>query len=263
MSQHDDLFIYHTLTSEQIEQYHEQGFFPLGRTLTDKGLIRMREEVMAAWETEKGPFDPTATWLQNALLGDVHHKSEIARQYYFNGPMVDIAQQLIGPNIKAATSQLTFKMRGNDKPFAWHQDNIYGELSPYNAITSLTALDDADVENGCLWIVPASHKEGQLENGNTPDTLDEKKAVELDIDDSRAVPAPIKAGECLFFHCHLLHKSEGNRSNDRDRRILFLRYADANAIEVYNNNQPRLGRLVRGTTEYAEVEQFEAELVID
>ena len=70
----------------------------------------------------------------------------------------------------------------------------------------------------------------------------------------------MKAGEAICFHCWMLHKSEGNRSATH-RRILFLRFADADAVEVYNGGVPRLGRLLRGTTRFAEVEAFEADLV--
>ena len=55
------------------------------------------------------------------------------------------------------------------------------------------------------------------------------------------------------------HKSLGNTS-DRDRRLLFLRYADADAVEVYNDRKPRLGKLIRGKTRFREVEEHEAEL---
>ena len=257
------MFIYKNLIEDQLSSYREQGFVNVGRTLDDEGLQYMRDEVMRAWVAEKGPFDSDKTWLDNALLVNVHHKSDLARRYYFSGPLVDIAQQIIGPNIKSATSQLTFKMRGNNKPFDWHQDNAYGELDPYNAISTLTALDDADIENGCLWLVPGSHKEGQTNDQNTLEDNKAGKVVKLNVDDSRAVPMPIKAGECLIFHCHMLHKSEGNMSSDRDRRILFLRFADANAVEVYNDRKPRLGRLIRGSTRFPEVERFEAELPLD
>jgi ectoine hydroxylase-related dioxygenase (phytanoyl-CoA dioxygenase family) len=70
----------------------------------------------------------------------------------------------------------------------------------------------------------------------------------------------MKAGDALIFNCWMLHKSDGNYSHDRDRRILFLRYADADAVEVYNQRKPRLGRLVKGETKFTEVAQFEAHL---
>ena len=70
----------------------------------------------------------------------------------------------------------------------------------------------------------------------------------------------MKAGDALIFGCWMLHKSDGNHSPDRDRRILFLRYADADAVEVYNGRKPRLGRLLRGATRFQEVRDFEAAL---
>ncbi len=176
---------------------------------------------------------------------------------------MDIATQLIGPNIKAVTTQLTFKMRGNAMPFDWHQDNAYGELDPYNALTCLTALDDADVDNGCLWLIPGSHKDGQAEFYRSEEDRRNQRPVVLEVDENRAIPAPMKAGEVLIFHCHMLHHSEGNRAEDRDRRLMLFRYADADAVEVYNNRAPRLGRLVRGATVYPQVEAFEADLPLD
>ena len=144
-------FVRAALTGQQIGLYHEQGFLVVGRTLTDEGLDRLRSEVMEAWCSHKGAFDPDGTWLKNALLPDIHHHSRLVRDYYFDGPLVDMVGQIIGPNIKAATAQLTFKMKGNTQPFAWHQDNGYGELDPYNAISTLTALDDVDVVGYEKW----------------------------------------------------------------------------------------------------------------
>ena len=260
VERHTDLFHYHQLSDTQVESYHENGFLNVGRVLTDEGLEQFRREVMAAWEAEKGPFDASANWLKNSLLVNVHHRSNVARKYYFNGPLVEMVQKIIGPNIKGVTSQLTFKMRGNTMPFGWHQDNGYGELEPYTTVTTLTALDDADEENGCLQISPRSHKQGQIAVYRSPEDRKTNKEVVVDADDSLAVPLPIRAGEAVAFHCWMLHKSEGNHSKTRDRRIIFLRYADADAVEVYNDHQPRLGRLLRGTTRFPEVEAFEADL---
>jgi len=260
MNPHEDLFINRRLTPEELQTYADQGYLALQRVLTDEGLAQMREQCMAAWTSEKGEFDPSSSWLENALLPDIHHRSEIARQYYFVGPLVDVAEQLLGSNIKGATSQLTFKMRGNTKPFGWHQDNGYGELDPYTTLTTLTALDNADEENGCLWIIPGSHKQQQIDAKYSPNDKTSEKPINLEVDESQAIPISMKAGEAVIFHCWTLHKSEGNRSKDRDRRILFLRYADANAVEVYNHRKPRLGPLLRGSTQFAEVENFEKEL---
>jgi ectoine hydroxylase-related dioxygenase (phytanoyl-CoA dioxygenase family) len=220
----------------------------------------MVDESMAAWTAEKGPYDPNANWLKNALLPNIHHHARSVRDYYFEGPLVDIVQQIIGPNIKGVTSQLTFKMRGHTKAFAWHQDNGYGELDPYNSVTCLTALEDNDRETGCLWVIPESNKLRQIAPGLTGAEKSAGREVVVSADESKAVPMPMKGGDCLIFSCWTLHKSEGNYSKDRDRRVLFLRYADADAVEVYNDRKPRLGRVVCGRSSYPEVEAFERDL---
>jgi len=256
------MFINRIMTQNDKEFYQNEGYLRVGPTLTEEGLTEMRRQCMEAWNTDKTQFNPDGTWLQNALLGDIHHRSPIVRDFYFGGPLADMASQLIGPNIKAATSQLTFKMRGNTQAFGWHQDNGYGELDPYNTISTLTALDDADERNGCLWIIPGSHLGGQIDVADQAKTESKAALASIDVavDEGRTIPVPMRAGESILFHCWTLHKSQGNMSRDRDRRLLFLRYADADAVEVYNGRKPRLGKLLRGATRFAEVQEFEASL---
>lgn len=256
----EDWFNYRKLTDEELRSYQEQGFLVIKGILKKEGLNCMQQECMAAWDKEKEGFDPDKSWLQNSLLVNIHHQAPAVRDYYFEGPLVDIATQLIGPNVKGATSQLTFKMKGNTKPFGWHQDNGYGELEPYNALTTLTALDDTDRGNGCLWLIPGSHKQGQIRVEQSEEQKKTQSEIVVKADDNLAVPMEMKAGDALIFNCWMLHKSDGNYSADRDRRILFLRYADADAIEVYNNRKPRLGRLVHGDTRFEEVKAFEADI---
>lgn len=256
----EELFNYTKLTDEQLKTYAEQGYLIIKGIIRPEGVKQMQEECMVAWNKEKEGFDPNKSWLQNSLLVNIHHQAPTVRDYYFEGPMVDIATQLIGPNVKGATSQLTFKMKGNTKPFGWHQDNGYGELEPYNAITTLTALDDTDRGNGCLWLIPGSHKQGQIRVAQDESQKKSQSEIVVEADDNLAIPMEMKAGDALIFNCWMLHKSDGNYSADRDRRILFLRYADADAVEVYNSRKPRLGRLVKGQTKFEEVKAFEAEL---
>ena len=259
-----ECFHFRPLDAGQLRGYAANGYHHYGPILTPAGLAEMRRQCMASWDAEKSAFDPNKTWLENALLVNIHHRSPLVRSFYFGGPLVDIACQIIGPNIKAATSQLTFKMKGNTRVFPWHEDNGYGELEPYNAISCLTALDDADEKNGCLWLIPGSNRDGQQKHEQRQKAADSayKGEIGVQADESNAIPVPMKAGECLFFNCWTLHKSEGNFS-DRDRRILFLRYADADAVEVYNDRRPRLGRLLRGTTRFDEVREFESDLKVD
>jgi len=254
------LFNYRSLSQEDLIFFKENGYLIIKAILKPAGLSQMQQECMDAWSKEKESFDPNKSWLQNSLLVNIHHQAPTVKAYYFNGPLVDIASEIIGPNIKGATSQLTFKMKGNTKPFGWHQDNGYGELEPYNALTTLTALDDTDRGNGCLWLIPGSHKNGQIKVEQNEEQKKSGSEIIVEADDNLALPMEMQAGDVLIFNCWMLHKSDGNMSDTRDRRILFLRYADADAIEVYNGRKPRLGRLVKGKTRFKEVAEFEANL---
>ena len=255
------LFIFRRLSDEQIQSFRDQGYIYYGSLLTHHGLAQMREEAMEAWNEENRKFDQSQTWLKNSLLTNIHRRSNLIRRYYFHGPFVDAAEQLVGPNLKGVTSQLSFKLRGNTRLAPWHQDNGYGELDPYTAITCITALDDTDLESGCLWIIPGGHRLGQIDVSDqlTVESKDAMVEVSIEVDETSAIPIPMKVGESLIFHGWMPHKSLGNTSN-RDRRLLFLRYADADAVEVYNNRQPRLGKLIRGKTRFREVEAYETDL---
>ena len=253
-------FLAPSLGAAERAAFRKQGFLKLGPLLTPLGLQRMRSECMTTWSAAKTGFDPKDSWLQNALLPNIHHHSELVRRYYFDGPLVDVATQLIGPNIKAATSQLTFKLRGNTQPFGWHQDNGYGQLDPYNSISCLTTLDDTDRDNGCLWVIPGSHHQGQVAYHHTLDDKASQVSIDMQVNADQAVAIPLEAAHCLILDCHLLHMSQGNTATKRDRRILFTRYADADAVEVYNHRKPRLGRLLRGATRFPEVKGYESDL---
>ena len=177
-----DLFVYRRLTDEQLQSFDDQGYIYYGPILTDRGLALMREQAMTAWNADKREFNQSQTWLKNSLLPNVHHRSDLIRRYYFHGPFVDVAEQLVSSNLKGVTSQLSFKLQGNTKPAPWHQDNGYGELDPYTAITCITALDDADLENGCLWIIPGGHQIGQVDVTDQLTVESKKAQVEVSID---------------------------------------------------------------------------------
>lgn len=97
-------------------------------------------------------------------------------------------------------------------------------------------------ENGCVWLIPGPHRRGQVLRVEGVPSVDREICAE--VDESLAIPLPLRAGEAFLMHYWTLHKSGANRS-DRDHRILFMRYADTDAVEVYNGHKPRLGRLLR------------------
>jgi len=107
-----------------------------------------------------------------------------------------------------------FKQPGIGGEVRWHQDATYFETTPVSVTTFWFALEDATLDNGCLWAEPGGHRgplrERFIRNG------DQVRVEKLDAmpwpDDSTAVPLEVKAGALVCFHGLLPHYSAPNRS---------------------------------------------------
>ncbi len=111
---------------------------------------------------------------------------------------------------------------------AWHQDEIYIPTRDRSLIGAWIAIDDATIENGCLWVVPGSHRMGYLypqHAHNNPDEFD-FAGESYGFDESEKIPVEVKAGTMVFFNGYLLHRSMKNRSNVY-RRVLVNHYMNA------------------------------------
>ena len=108
----------------------------------------------------------------------------------------------------------------------WHQDNGYTPLLPEAYLTCWLALDDADLDNGCLWVIPGSHRQGTLAHRNAADGGPFR--VGHDGPASDGVPVPVPRGSVLAFSSLLLHRS-GPNSTGRRRLAWILQYCGATA----------------------------------
>jgi non-heme Fe2+,alpha-ketoglutarate-dependent halogenase len=109
----------------------------------------------------------------------------------------------------------------------WHQDLTYWGLDPAYAITAWIAVDDSDVENGCMRAIPETHREGIVEHTTSSEKgnlLNRNQAIRKDrIDESKAVNLVLRAGQASLHHGELFHASNPNRSTRR-RCGLAVRY---------------------------------------
>jgi len=145
---------------------------------------------------------------------------------------------------------------------AWHQDVTYWGLEPPFALTAWYAVDDSDVENGCMRVIPGTHaglrehgtavREGNLLsiNQEVPVTPEEE---------ARAVDLCLRAGEISLHHGMLIHGSNPNHSSRR-RCGLTIRYVPPHVRVTGENSQKRPWQpiLLRGRDEYGYLELREA-----
>jgi phytanoyl-CoA hydroxylase len=106
----------------------------------------------------------------------------------------------------------------------WHQDNGYTPLVPEEYVTCWLALDDADVDNGCLWVIPGSHRRGTVRHRNGAGPF----RVGYDGPDVDGVPVPVRRGSVLVFSSLLMHRS-GPNTTDRPRRAWIIQFCGAGA----------------------------------
>ena len=131
----------------------------------------------------------------------------------------------------AVQTMLYFKPAGA-RGQALHQDNYYLRVQPGTCIAAWLALDDCDVENGCIQVVPASHAWDIL-CSIPADTTQSFSAVTVPIPKTANVaPIEMRAGDVMFFNGQIVHGSYPNTSATRFRRALIGHYIHGESQQV-------------------------------
>jgi ectoine hydroxylase-related dioxygenase (phytanoyl-CoA dioxygenase family) len=141
-------------------------------------------------------------------------------------PVTDLCRS---PRLALFTDKLNFKRPGG-APFPWHQDSPYFafECPHVDRLASVQVyLDDANEANGCLWMIPGSHRDGVLQ-GLTDRGVVGKLYTDVDrvLAEAPRVPIAARAGSAIFFHGDVVHGSQVNRSS-ASRRAFVLTYQPA------------------------------------
>lgn len=158
-----------------------------------------------------------------------HKHLELHERYMLHGGVLDVLAQLVGPDVMAMQSMLFLKPPGQTGQ-AYHQDSFYIKTFPDTLCGAWIAIDDCDEENGCMGFVAGSNNEPIYQEVGAPadrEAFDERLTEIQGVDESREVMARANAGDVVFFHGHLIHRSRQNRSLDRLRRAYVCHYANA------------------------------------
>ena len=193
------------------------------------GFAIFREVLDADLITEAGQH---VEWLQKQhpeLSGEDLGTELLARDPFWirlisDDRLLNIAEQFVGPDIALFASHYISKPPFSGKPVLWHQDAAYWPLEPMNVVTLWLAVDKSDTENGCLRVIPGSHKSKVEELRDRPDidsVLGSEIAVE--VEESRAYDMLLNPGDVEVHHPNIIHGSNANLS-PRRRCGLTIRY---------------------------------------
>ncbi len=223
------------LTTDQIVQFHRDGFLTLDR-------LAPRDEVQRIRELLDGLFDRFDELPKELAfdLGDLkHHAGErrtpqinnatqfeprlLETQYFRNAQA--IARQLLGPQAALSFDHAIYKPPHNGKEVPWHQDLAYGARDGRDRIcygcNIWMPLQDATIESGCMQFIPHSHL-GNLRPHHPIGHDPKVHTLETDgVDGSKAAVCPVPAGGCTIHHAKTLHYTAPN-ATDHPRRALIL-----------------------------------------
>ncbi|WP_428927738.1 phytanoyl-CoA dioxygenase family protein [Marinibacterium sp. SX1] len=160
--------------------------------------------------------------------------------------IVDHVERILGPDILCWGSSFFAKEPGSASVVPWHQDGTCWGLDAPRALTAWVALTPSTPENGCLRVVPGSHREWvrhAVRNASSS-MLPLGEEVAAEVDEDEALLCPLQAGEMSMHHVMLVHGSAPNRATEGRRIGFAIRYI---AGDVGQRNGHRgFATMVRG-----------------
>ncbi|MBC8134360.1 MAG: phytanoyl-CoA dioxygenase family protein [Fibrella sp.] len=222
-----------TLTSEQVAFFHENGFLALDPITDETELARLREAYdrifTARAGREKGDqFDLGGADEEGKeaalpqILGPTQYAPEM-KQGLFRANALSIVQQLLGDAAVATGDHAIYKPAGVGAETPWHQDEAYWNPDlNYNAVSVWMPLQEATVENGCLWFVPGSQQGEVLEHQPIGGDVRVHGLEALVADTGKAVACPLKPGGVTIHANRTLHYAGPNTSGTPRRALIMM-----------------------------------------
>jgi ectoine hydroxylase-related dioxygenase (phytanoyl-CoA dioxygenase family) len=223
-------------SEEQIRSFRENGFVKYGPVLDaaqTKALRARLEDVLAG----RTAAQPEAA--RNMLGGsdrvvmqvvNIWEADDLFREHLYNARICGMVAQLIGTDtLRVWHDQVQYKPPRVGGPTDWHQDHPFWPiLQPADLVSAWVALEDAMVENGCMWMVPRSHRWGPHKGGKIGSNAQDfsptyDPALVPPGEKVEWVPCEVMAGEVMFHHCLTWHGSPPNAS-ERGRPAIAVHY---------------------------------------
>jgi phytanoyl-CoA hydroxylase len=240
------------LTQEQRERYQRDGYIVIPGFKSADEIARLRQraaEIVDAFDPaesrsvfttreqqadnwflgsdntvrcffEEEAFDANGQLRQakalsiNKIGHAMHDLDPVFEQFTRDPRLASVARDLGLTKSQVWQSMYIFKQPGIGGEVRWHQDATFFETTPISVTTFWFALEDATIDNGCLWVEPGGHR-GPLRERFVR-TGDSTRMEKLDHtpwpDDSTAMPLEAQAGSLVCFHGLLPHYSAPNRS---------------------------------------------------
>lgn len=253
------------LTAEERDRYEKDGFFFREGVFDAAELAALRDAaesvhariVAAADEGRGGSIEQIDNQKFQEVLGSTikwewrdelrairsmeptHHLDPRLSDLVDDRRLWQPCADIIGRDDLSLFSDKLNVKRPGGAPFPWHQEGPYwgfGAEDLEHVVTLILYLDDATEENGCLWVIPGTHRYGALEALKDRGTLG-RLYTDVDRLDEKPFAGALPAGSVMWFHRDLVHGSQTNRTTV-DRRAFLLAYQPA-GLRQWRNGERR------------------------
>ena len=206
------------LTRAQSDEYHRDGYLSPVRVISPDLALETRNRLEKIEADMGGRF----TGIQRSKF---YLRYRWVYEIATTPAMLDVAEDLLGPDIMLYHNTSWFKNGGDQGYVTWHQDITYFGHEPTDVLSFWIALTPSTENSGCMQVLPGTHREGPLPLA-TPDMNDKNmlpsgQLVDFDTSSVTPVSMPLQLGEASIHHACTIHGSLPNMSDDRRMGITF------------------------------------------
>jgi hypothetical protein len=204
------------LTTAQVEAYRRDGYLIYDQPV----LPRPKFDALKAY------FEKIVGELPEGERPEAmdvpHFMHPRLLEWVCDDAVLDLVEPIIGPNIALFSTHFICKPKGNGKRVPWHEDSAYwrGQIDPMEVVTVWLAIDPSLKENGCMMVIPETHRAGQR-GFSDYDPVDAARnvfpteIVQRHRDDSKRVCIELQPNRCSLHDGRIQHGSEPNTSSLR------------------------------------------------
>lgn len=228
------------ISDDNVAFYEQYGYLIAPDLLSASEIAELKKETAAIFRGERGyvegmlpvdAHDSDADILKRYVAIHFPHKiSAVIHTYLSHQKIVTVLTKIISANVKCMQSMLFVKGPGKAGQ-AWHQDEYYIPTRDKSLTGVWIAIDDASIENGCLWIIPG--RPGYMMRRISNDCDEYADVDTIDVSASGPdgpLPVEVKKGAVVFFDGYTLHSSKRNKTTDCFRTALVNHYMSAESM---------------------------------
>ncbi len=215
------------LSNHEQKFYHDNGYIAPIDIFTAEEALSLRNE----YENLEKIYPKS---MNGKNRNNVHYVTKLFDRIVHNPKILDAVESIIGPNILVGGSTLFVKDPEKKGFISWHQDARYIGLEPYNWVTAWLALSNVTPDNGCMYMWPGSHLDGQRDHIDTfdKDNLLTRGQTVTSIKEDETVPITLQPGQLSLHHPWVVHGSGHNISKERRIGFAIQSYIGANVDSI-------------------------------